>query len=151
MSTTTTETPEAPATPAEPEPRGFLIHGVQYPYPETFKLPDTILVRELCAVPWADFEARANGDESNVDDATLFVGMVAIAIARANPTWPRVAVLSFWNELSEDEVELYGFQEPAAGESEAPATELEPSATTGTSLESDASGSDASPDTPSAP
>lgn len=144
----------APETEAPtPQQRGFLIRDVQYPYPYPFKLTDCLLVVELCGCRWEDFESRVLGedDPEDPDDAEvaqpswvskeqLFAGLVACAIAHANPHWPQRKVITYVRGIDEPEVGMYGFDDEIAAmdadpPAEAPTTEP---TTTGTAPETDA-------------
>lgn len=153
MSVNAPDTTEA-AAPAADEPQGFLIRGVEYPYPLPFKLADCLLVTELCGCEWDDFEARAYGQNdgdpeagtatpSNISKEQVFLGLIACAVAHQNPTWARRQVITFVQGVDEPEVSLYGFDdvEVATDSPPAEAPTTEPT-TIGPTLEPAARASD---------
>lgn len=109
------------------------IKGRTYEYPTSSKLGDAALIERLTDLTHAEWrrryraslEAVLESDESVEEDSAISIGIVAMAVARANPRWSRTKVTEFVNDLDWDEVELEaGEDDPLApGAESAPTTE----------------------------
>jgi len=110
------------------------IKGKAYEYPASSKLGDAALIERLTDLTHAEWRRRyrdslqavIDGDENVEEDSAISIGIVAMAVARANPRWTRTQVVEFVNALDWDEVEFEAGEETdplAAGAESAPTTE----------------------------
>lgn len=109
------------------------IKGRTYEYPTSSKLGDAALIERLTDLTHAEWrrryraslEAVLESDESVEEDSAISIGIVAMAVARANPRWSRTKVTEFVNDLDWDEVEFEaGEDDPLdSGAESAPTTE----------------------------
>ncbi len=90
------------------------IKGRTYTYPGSSKLGDAALIEQLTGLTHAEWrrryraglEAVVSDDETFEEDSAISVGIVAMAVARENPTWSRSRVVEFVSGLDWDEVEF---------------------------------------------
>jgi hypothetical protein len=73
------------------EQGGFTIEGRFYPWPESFRIGDPVLIRELTGYEWEDFAARLD-DGPGMD---MLAGLVGVAVWQGNPRWRRDRVLEY--------------------------------------------------------
>jgi len=111
---------------------GYQIRNKFYPFPSSFRLLDSVLIRELTGMSWEEF---INGmpdddDPDAVADPTVMSGLIGVAIWQANPTWQRSKVARFVQGITMDEVEAVGME---ADEEEAAEGDASPPAVTETS------------------
>jgi len=74
------------------EKAGFKIGDRVYPFPEKFRMGDTILVHELTRLEFDDFSERldamqATGGAAASPDPLVMIGLVGIALWQGNPRW----------------------------------------------------------------
>ena len=99
------------------EPR-LRIRGKLYAYPSTSKLGDAALIEQLTGLKHSEWRQRyidsiarvidAGEDEEVMEDSAITIGIVGMAVQRANPKWPRVEVVEFVNNLDFEEIEVEG-------------------------------------------
>lgn len=100
---------------SEPQLR---IKGKLHAYPSSSKLGDAALIELLTGLTHGEWRTRYRaslqaaveaGDDGSVDeDSAVSIGVVALAVQRANPRWPRSRVVEFVNDLDWDDVEFVG-------------------------------------------
>lgn len=90
------------------------IQGKDYGYPTSSKLGDAALIEELTGLVHAKWRARyaeslaaALEDPDNPEeDSAVSVGIVAMAVSRQNPRWPRGRIVEFVNNLDWENIEF---------------------------------------------
>lgn len=89
---------------------GYQIRNKFYAFPASFRLLDSVLIRELTGMAWAEFiNAMPEDDDPDaVGDPAVMVGLIGVAIWQQNPTWPRSKVSKFVQGISMEEVEAIG-------------------------------------------
>lgn len=87
------------------ERAGFIAEGTFYPWPEGFRLGDTVLVCEITGLSWGEYADLLDTSSGNSDPRAL-VGMAAAAVWQANPKWTRGKVREFIERLSLDEIDF---------------------------------------------
>lgn len=84
-----------------PDTPKFVIAGVEYEVPSTFRLTDPILVEELTGLEFEEFGRRLDevnqsiGTDDPVSDYKATLGLVACAVWQKNPRWSRAKVARF--------------------------------------------------------
>lgn len=90
--------------------------GKFYPLVSDFKTGDAMLVERVTGLTWRDFIARLpdEDDDSDVMDAVVSAGLLAVAVAHVHDSWGRERVASYveatpmahvvWHEPDEAEV-----------------------------------------------
>ena len=91
---------------------GYQIRNKFYPFPSSFRLLDSVLIRDLTGMSWDEF---INGmpdddDPEAIADPTVMVGLIGVAIWQTNPTWPRTKVARFVQGITMEEVEAVGME-----------------------------------------
>lgn len=131
----------APADPTDdeaPSRRGFQIGARFYPMTHTRKIGDPPLVNDVAGLSWDTYLAGlgypAPDGQSEVeqlpDPASVMAALIAVAVSRGNPNWPRHKVVSYVSSLDAGDVEVIGLG-PAPAETEEPdGPPTEPSTTT---------------------
>lgn len=109
------------------------IKGRPYEYPASSKLGDAALIERLTDLTHAEWRRRyrdslqavLDDDETVEEDSAISIGIVAMAVQRANPRWSRTQVVEFVNALDWDDVEFEaGEADPLQpGAESAPTTE----------------------------
>lgn len=89
---------------AEEKP-GVKINGVFFPLPESFRLGDPVLVREVTGLTWDEFTAMLEQEEGEITDPSVLTGMIAVSVWQANPKWPRARVVSFVEKVDLSDLE----------------------------------------------
>jgi hypothetical protein len=131
---------------------GYQIRNKFYPFPSSFRLLDSVLIRELTGMSWEEF---INGmpdddDPDAVADPTVMSGLIGVAVWQANPTWPRAKVSRFVQGITMEEVEAVGMEEDEEEEADAsPPVEEETPKTGETSSEKSAAESESDSDSTS--
>lgn len=90
------------------------IKGKPHDYPASSKLGDAALIErvtDLTHAEWrkryrASLEAVLDEDETVEEDSAISVGIVAMAVARANPRWSRGQVAEYVTSLDWEEIEF---------------------------------------------
>lgn len=92
---------------------GFEIKGRFYPFVESFRLGDPVLVERLTGLEWHEWiERLPDGDDPTADgdlsDPLVMLGMVGVAIWQGNPSWARDKVARYVERLNMEDVEATG-------------------------------------------
>lgn len=93
---------------------GFLIDGVFYPAPKSFRLGDPVLVREVTGLEWDEFDARYKDAYEAVEakeeatDPLVVLGLIACAVWQKYPSWKRDRVLRFVEQVDMASLEAVG-------------------------------------------
>lgn len=103
----------------------FVIEGREYPVPQAFRLGDPVLVTEVTGMQWMDFAELL---DEGANDPRVMLGLIAVSVWQANPSWKRDRVARFVEQLAMDQVD---FQ--AADDTEENPTVAADAATTGSS------------------
>lgn len=77
---------------------GYQIGDHFFPFAARFKLGDPVLVEELTGLTWNEFLDRLPDEDSADDempDPVAMLGLVGVAVWRANPTWRRDRVIRY--------------------------------------------------------
>lgn len=74
---------------ASTQKAGFEIAGRFYPWPESFRLGDPVLITELTGLEFSEFAEALDDDERGLNDPVILLGVVGAAIWQANPRWTR--------------------------------------------------------------
>jgi hypothetical protein len=83
----------------------FLLDGVAYPMPATFRLADPVLIKEVTGLEWEEFDARyrlmGEKDErgETPNDPIALLGIIAVAVWQKQPTWKRDRVVQFVQQV----------------------------------------------------
>lgn len=124
--------------PAEQLERGFLIRGLFYPFPRSFKISFPVLVKEVSSLDWLPFISKVHGLEppegiATPDDSLVLAGLIGCAVWTVNTGWSRQEVARFVEGLDEDEVDVQGVDGPddEATQGEPEASETTQPTTTG--------------------
>ena len=84
-----------------PDRDGVEIYKRFYPWPDSFRLGDPVLVNQITGMRWPDFtqaldeqnqameEAEEMGTEMPVPDQVVLAGLIAVAFWQGNPTMSR--------------------------------------------------------------
>lgn len=109
------------------------IKGKPYDYPASSKLGDAALIERLTGLTHAEWrtryraslEAVLDDDDTLEEDSAVSIGIVAMAVARANPRWSRGQVVEYVNDLDWEDVEFEpGEPDPLpAGPEDGPTTQ----------------------------
>lgn len=85
----------------------FLIGEEPFPIPAAFTLADGPLVYEASGLEFAEFAERMDGlgEES---DMRALTALVAIAVSRARPHWPRKRVVQFLGTVDLEAFKIEG-------------------------------------------
>lgn len=100
------------------------INDKDYAYPTSSKLGDAALIEDLTGLTHSAWRARyvASLEQAIADpdaleeDSAITVGIVAMAVARANPRWTRSRIVDFVRQLDWDQVEMIPGDEEEADE-----------------------------------
>lgn len=95
---------------------GFIIEGVEFPQPDSVKLGDGPLVREVTGLSWDDFTRALDSGEAGLD---ALPGLVAISVARKFPGWSRKRVVEFVSDIDFENLEVRG-DDTASGDADPP-------------------------------
>lgn len=110
---------------------GFEIDHVYYPFPDAFRLGDTVLVQELLPAPltFLDF-TEALDDEAQRKNPVFLIPLVAVAIWQRHKTWKRDKVVKYVEQINFESFEsVAGDDEPEEDEARPPdesSTESQP-------------------------
>lgn len=96
-----------------PDKAGFQIGSQLYPFPESFRLGDPVLITEVTGMAFTDF-AEAIDDETQRENPIIFAGLIAVAIWQANPRWKRERVRQFVESLDINAVQTVGGDDEGA-------------------------------------
>lgn len=125
---------------------GMVIGGEFYPTPDSGRLGDAPLVREVTGVEYEDWAARCEHmQETGTPDTLAALGMVAITVKRAHPDWTRRQIVQFVENIDPSGLEVVKGDEPVeAGDDGPPEVAAEDSSTSSaastTSVEPSAEG-----------
>lgn len=86
---------------------GFEIDGRRYPFPESFRLGDPVLVAELSGMPFPEFAEKLQDEEERKDPAVL-IGLVGVAVWQGNPRWRRARVVEYVQQIDTEGFEAFG-------------------------------------------
>ena len=79
-----------------PDQAGFRVGEEFYPFPDNYRIGDSVLIEMLTGLDMEDFaEALAEGEAS----ARVFAGLIGVAIWRAHPRWDVNKAARFVHEL----------------------------------------------------
>ena len=92
---------------AEEEKAGFRIEGREYPFPQTFRLGDPVVVRSLTGMEFKEW-AAALDDEDQREDPVVLIGLIGVAVAQGNPRWSREKVIAFVQRIDLEGFEAFG-------------------------------------------
>ena len=107
---------------------GFEIDGRFYPFPQSFRLGDPVLVKELTGMEFNDFvEAFDSLDPEDGVDPVVMVGLVGVAVWQEHPRWSRDKVVRFVQAVDMEKFDAIG-GEGEASPPEQPAATPEPEA-----------------------
>lgn len=75
---------------------GMVIDGVFYPTPDSGRLGDAPLVREVTGIEYEAWATRMEQmEETGQPDSLVALGMLAITVKRAHPDWNRHQIVRF--------------------------------------------------------
>jgi hypothetical protein len=126
---------------ADSQEAGFEIRGRLYPFPNSFRAGDTLLIRELTGMEFVAF-CEALDDEEN-EDERVTIGLLGTAIWQQHTTWRRDKVIRYVENLDLEHMKLTGLEpgepeeksdDPPADAGQTPADGENSSATPPTSL-----------------
>jgi hypothetical protein len=89
------------------EKPGFEIEGRRYPFPESFRLGDPVLVAELTGMSFPEF-AEALDDPDRREDPAILIGLIGVAVWQGNPRWRRDKVIAYVQQIDLGEFEAFG-------------------------------------------
>lgn len=96
---------------AQSDKAGFIIAGREYPFPETFRLGDPVLITQTTGMTFKEFSAALDDEELREDPAVL-LGLVAVAVSQGNPRWKRDRVIEFVEQIDLDSFDSFGGDDP---------------------------------------
>lgn len=112
---------------------GMVIGGEFYPTPDSGRLGDAPLVRDVTGVEYEDWAARCEQmKETGTPDTLAALGMVAITVKRAHPDWSRQRIVQFVEDINPEGLEVVKGNEPEpveTGDDGPPAVAAEDSST----------------------
>lgn len=85
----------------------FKIGDDEFPIPASFTLADGPLVYEASGLEFDEFAERMDGMEGNADIRAL-TALVAVAVSRARPHWPRRRVVQFLASVDLEDFKIEG-------------------------------------------
>jgi hypothetical protein len=90
-----------------PDKDGVEIYKRFYPWPESFRLGDPVLVKEVTGMRWPDFaQALDEMEEDEVPDQVVLAGLIAVAFWQGNPQMSRDKARRAVERISMDDVEI---------------------------------------------
>jgi hypothetical protein len=101
-----------------PDRDGVEIYKRFYPWPDSFRLGDPVLVKEITGMKWPDFaqaldeqsqaieEAEEMGTKPPAPDQVVLSGLIAVAFWQGNPLMSRDKVRRALERVPMDDVEL---------------------------------------------
>lgn len=101
-----------------PDQDGVEIYKRFYPWPDSFRLGDPVLVKEITGMKWPEFlqaiadqtdaneEAREMGEEPPQADQVVVAGLVAVAFWQGNPHMSRDKVRRALERVKMEDIEL---------------------------------------------
>jgi len=135
-----------------PDRSGVEIYKRFYPWPDSFRLGDPVLVKEVTGMKWPDFMAALDEQNQAIEEAgemdteppapdqVVMAGMIAVAFWQGNPTMSRDKVRRAIERISAEDVDMVDGDEgeadvgpPAQGGEKA--AETTPSSESGSSPE----------------
>jgi hypothetical protein len=143
----------------------IMIRGKAYPYPSSTKLGDPAVIELVTGLKHSEWRKRWVGavvsaleatekgediEDQDVDsDSMVTLGIVAVAVARGNPTWSRDQVFQFVKDINFDEVTIEG-GDAGPPDQESPSEEKqksgpEPASESSSDLDSDSKKSEIPP------
>lgn len=88
---------------------GFKLDGVEYEWPQSFRLGDPVLIREVTGLDWQEFVTLA---ERGDGDPSVVAGLIAASVWQANPKWSRERVRSLVEQADLDSLDVSEEGEP---------------------------------------
>jgi hypothetical protein len=111
----------------EPEQRGFTIGDRFYPVPESYRVCDPVLIREVTGLDWRTFAGMLD-DPDYEEDPVLGAGVIAVALWQRHDGWPRARVVDYVAKLDMNRLTFIG---PTSGGADAgPPAQAEDGAST---------------------
>lgn len=113
---------------------GFEIAGVFYPFPDSYTIGDSVLVRMLTGMDMEEFGELLADSEGATSDPRLLIGLIGVAVWHKHPRWSVDRAARFVQQTDLDQL---GFPEsdeegdavpPAPEGSASPVSESEPDA-----------------------
>jgi hypothetical protein len=101
-----------------PDRSGVEIYKRFYPWPDSFRLGDPVLVKEVTGMKWPDFaqalddqnqaieEAEEMGTEPPSPDQVVLAGLIAVAFWQGNPTMSRDKARRALERIPMDDIEV---------------------------------------------
>jgi hypothetical protein len=103
-----------------PPKRGFQIGARFYPMTHARKIGDPPLVNDIAGMSWDEYLAglgypSPDGTEPEElpDPAAVMAALIAVAVSRGNPNWPRHKVVAYVSGLDSGDVEVIGLSAAA--------------------------------------
>lgn len=98
-----------------PDQPGFQIEGRFFPFVQSYKHGDPILIHEVTGLSWDEFadllaESAEDGARPN---PIIQTALIAVAIQRQYPTWSRRRVAQYVNNLELGSEEVVGVDLPS--------------------------------------
>lgn len=128
----------------------FLIDGVEYAIPQSYRLGDPVLIEEISGLRFHEFAERLTTSEWLIGrDPAVLVAVVAVAVWQQHEDWSREKVRKFIEALDTDQ---FDFKLPEQTETDAdppdePAGESpSPTSSDGSTTTAEESGSATTPD-----
>jgi len=137
-----------------PDRDGVEIYKRFYPWPNTFRLGDPVLVKEITGMRWPDFclaldeqnqaidEAEEMGGPAPQPDQVVLAGLIAVAFWQGNPTMTRDKARRALERIPMEDIEIIEGDEgeadvgpPVSGGAEAATEPLMTSSGSGSSPE----------------
>ena len=106
-----------------PDRDGVEIYKRFYPWPESFRLGDPVLVKEVTGMRWPDFaQALDEMDPEEAPDQVVLAGLIAVAFWQGNPLMSRDKVRRTLERIPMEEFEIVeGDEGPVEGDASPPA------------------------------
>jgi hypothetical protein len=101
-----------------PDRDGVEIYKRFYPWPDSFRLGDPVLVKEVTGMKWPDFMAALEEQNQAIEEAVemdteppapdqvVMAGMIAVAFWQGNPTMSRDKVRRAIERISVEDVDM---------------------------------------------
>lgn len=107
-----------------PDQDGVEIYKRFYPWPESFRLGDPVLVKEVTGMRWPDFaQALDEMDPEETPDQVVLAGLIAVAYWQGNPQMSRDKVRRTLERIPMEAFEIVEGDEGVAEDDASPPAE----------------------------
>lgn len=90
-----------------PEKDGVEVYGKFYAWPESFRLGDPVLVREVTGMRWPDFvQALDDFDSEEAPDQVVLAGLIAVAFWQGNSQMSRDKARRTIERIPQEAIEM---------------------------------------------